>query len=207
MFDMSKNNMPQFHIMRQALRDYNVEIVPFPGFNMTGQREPSVWELIDKPLLARRKTRHGLDELTEENGLPFQVRYQLEVCISHGFLNEHNLNQNFVTRLKRMKIDEARDILEYVANRAKRVFDPITLFNMKVGEGSALRAKIPHYCAYIRSATITPTTVYIQTPLAETSNRVLRKYADSADRFLRVRFTDERSEVCSVLRSFSLERA
>lgn len=191
--------MPQFNQMRQALSDYNVDIVPFPGFNISSQRQPSVWEVIDKPLTTRRKTRHGLDELTEEIALAFQVRYQLEVCISHGFLDEHNLHRPFVTRLKQMKIGEARDILEYVANQAKRVFDPMTLFNLKVGDGSALRAKVPHYCVYIRSATITPTTIYIETPLAETSNRVLRKYANQADRFLRVRFTDEKSEVCSNL--------
>ncbi len=183
--------------MRQAFCDYNIDIVPFPGFSMTGQRQPSVWEFINKPILTRRKTKHGLDELTQEVGLAFRVRYQLEVCISHGFLNEHNLGRDFVTRLAKMKTDEARDVLEYVANHGRRIFDPMTLFTIKVSEGSALRAKIPHYCVYIRSATVTPTTVYIHTPLAETSNRVLRKYADHADRFLRVRFLDERSEVCS----------
>lgn len=140
---------------------------------------------------------HGLDELTQEIGLAFQVRYQLEVCISQGLLNEHNLHRPFVTRLNQMRNGEARDILEYVANHGKRVFDPMTLFNIKVGDGSALRAKVPHYCVYIRSATVTPTTVYIETPIAETSNRVLRKYANNADRFLRVRFTDEKSEVCT----------
>lgn len=183
--------------MRQALRDYNIDIAPFPGFNMTGQRQPSVWEILDKPLTTRRKTMHGLDELTQEIGLAFQVRYQLEVCISQGLLNEHNLHRPFVTRLNQMRNGEARDILEYVANHGKRVFDPMTLFNIKVGDGSALRAKVPHYCVYIRSATVTPTTVYIETPIAETSNRVLRKYANNADRFLRVRFTDEKSEVCT----------
>ena len=181
--------------MRQALRDYNINVIPFPGLKLTEQRLPSVWIIIDKPLFANRQTRHDLDELTHDAGLTFEVRYQLEVCISHGLLNEYSLNQEFVTGLARLKDNNARDILEYVANHGERISDPMTLFSLKVKGGSTSRAKIPHYCVYIRSATVTPTALYIHTPLAETSNRVLRKYADQADRFLRVRFLDERSAV------------
>ena len=89
----------------------------------------------------------------------------------------------------------AQDLLEYVANQGKRVYDVMSLFDLKLTEGTALRARIPHYCEYIRAATITPTAVYFQTPVPETSNRVIRKYALHADRFLRVRFTEEKEEV------------
>lgn len=37
--------------------------------------------------------------------------------------------------------------------------------------------------------------VYFQTPVPETSNRVIRQYSQYADRFLRVRFTEEKTEV------------
>jgi len=39
--------------------------------------------------------------------------------------------------------------------------------------------------------------IYFGTPYVETSNRVLRQYAEHADRFLRVRFTDEKFQVCN----------
>ena len=52
--------------------------------------------------------------------------------------------------------------------------------------------QIPHYCAYACKATITPTTVYLNSPTVETTNRILRHYArENLDgRFLRVQFTD-----------------
>ena len=190
---MSKNDSAQFDQMRQALRDYNVEILPFPRFRTALHTRPAVWRFLD-PV---RRIRNDLDELIQEvmPTLAFEVRYQLEVCISHGFLNEHNLDRAFVHRLMSLRAGQARDLLEYIANHGQRMFNPMALFQIPIGDGALLRSKIPHYCVYIRSATVTPTTVHFQTPVAETSNRVIRQYAAYADRFLRVRFTDEKSEV------------
>ena len=127
--------------------------------------------------------------------LTFPVRYQLEVCISQGCLNEHNMSHEFITRLIETDEIRARDILEFVANQKIRIYDPMEIFDIKVANGLASRPRIPHYCAYIRSATITPSTVYYNTPTVETSNRIIRRYSEHADRFLRVRFTDEKFEV------------
>ena len=192
-FDMSKNDSHQFTNMRQALRDYNVEILPFPGFRVALHSRPAVWQLLDRP----RRTINGLDELAQDDmpRLAFEARYQLEVCISHGYLNGYNLSRAFMNRLMSMSVGQARDLLEYVANQGKPSFNPMALFQLTVGDGTLLRSKIPHYCVYIRSATVTPTTVYFQTPIAETSNRIIRQFAEHADRFLRVRFTDEKLEV------------
>lgn len=127
--------------------------------------------------------------------MAFEVRYQLEVCLSQGFLNEHNLSEEFVRTLMNMSVKQARDFLEYIANHGNRIYDPLVLIQAFNGQGLLSRSKIPSYCAYIRSATVTPTTVYFQTPVAETSNRVIRQYSQYADRFLRVRFTEEKTEV------------
>ena len=43
----------------------------------------------------------------------------------------------------------------------------------------------------IHSVTITPTTIYVNPVYVEVTNRVVRKYVEYADRFLRVRFQDE----------------
>ncbi len=179
--------------MHEALHDYNIEIVSMPGFLVTSGYRPAVWQFLE----SKKRTASGLDELLEESiaELDFEARYQLEVCISQGHLNEYNLNQAFVSRLMNMGTGKARDLLEYVANHGLREFHPMNLFQKQVGDGSLLRSKIPHFCVYIRSATVTPTTVHFQTPVAETSNRVIRQFADYADRFLRIRFTDEKSEV------------
>ncbi len=77
-------------------------------------------------------------------------------------------------------------------------YDPMTIFNDKEALAYAPKSDIPHYCAYSRKATITPSTIYFSSPTVETTNRVLRHYAqeNSEGRFLRVQFTDEREEVC-----------
>ena len=195
---MKRNDRHTFHEMCQALKDYNVHIAPFPNFRLIQDREPAVWEYIDKPISVQRVSKNALEELTEDvvQPLSFPVRFQLEVCISQGLLNEHNLTRDFVACLIAMDPLKAQDILEYVASQKKRLYEPMSIFSMTVIKGSASTRKIPHYCAYVRSATVTPATVYYNTPTVDTSNRIIRRYAEHADRFLRVRFTDEKSQVC-----------
>ena len=190
---MSKNDIGQWHKMREALHDYNIDIVPMPAFSMASGTKPAVWRFLE----SKKRTANNLDELLEEAipELDFEARYQLEVCISQGHLNEYDLDQTFVNRLVNIGNEKARDLLEHVANHGIQEFHPMNLFQKQVGDGSLLRSRIPHFCVYIRSATVTPTTVHFQTPVAETSNRVIRQFAEYADRFLRVRFTDEKSEV------------
>ena len=196
-FNRRKDNLPQFDQMRVALRDYNIEIVPFLNFNIIPREDAPVWKLIDSPLKKRNNTGTGLEEMMHATKprLPFEVRYQLEVCMSQGLLNEHNLSEEFIWTLMNMKIKQAQDVLEYIANHGSRLYDPMSLVHAKNGQGLLSRTKIPSYCAYVRSATVTPTTVYFQTPVAETSNRVIRQYSQYADRFLRVRFTEEKTDV------------
>lgn len=194
---MRQDNLPQFDQMRVALRDYNIEIVPFLNFTIVPREDAPVWKLIEPPLKKRSNTGTGLEEMMHANKprLPFEVRYQLEVCLSQGFLNEHNLSEEFIWTLMSMKIKQAQDVLEYIANHGNRLYDPMSLVRAKNGQGLLSRTKIPSYCAYVRSATVTPTTIYFQTPVAETSNRVIRQYSQYADRFLRVRFTEEKTDV------------
>lgn len=194
---MSRNDRHLFGRMCQALRDHNIDLKPFRNFKLIKDREPAVWEYIDEPIAIRANARHALEELTQDvvPQLSFPVRYQLEVCISQGFLNEHNLTRDFVTSLLRIDETRAQDLLEYVANQRKRIWDPMQIFSIRVIKGAASRSRIPSYCVYTRSATVTPTTVYYNTPTVDTSNRVIRQYAEYADRFLRVRFTDEKFQV------------
>lgn len=196
-FEKSHNPVHLFGRIRQTLQDNNIEILPLQHLELPEHLARPAWEYLDMPFVTDGGSKADLLELNggTPSHLPFQVRYQLEVCISNGYLNEYNLGQAFVSRLKSMTATRAQDLLEYVANQGKRVFDPMSLFNIRVVDGTSLRAKVPHYCVCIRSATVTPTTVYFQTPIAETSNRVIRRYSHYADRFLRVRFTDEKTEV------------
>ncbi|KAL8972118.1 MAG: hypothetical protein Q9183_000712 [Haloplaca sp. 2 TL-2023] len=196
-FDTSEEQSEVFSRIGQALRDYNISVEEMVDFQLAPHREPAVWRYIDKPIAMTHTSNSTLEELLSEDPvppLPFSVRYQLEVCISHGYLNEHNLSQDFVRKLMATEPATAQDILEYVANEEKRFFDPMEVFDLKIVRGSASRPPIPHYCAFVRTATITPSTIFFNTPTVEISNRVIRQYREHADRFLRVRFTDEKVE-------------
>lgn len=169
-----------------------------PGFSVVPNSEPPVWKYIDQPIPVPSRPASTLEDLLSEEAIPplaFAVRYQLEVCISQGHLNEHNLSRQFVDRLMSMEPTKAQDLLEYVANQGKRIFEPMELFDLKIIRGSASRPPIPQYCSYMRTATVTPSTIYFNSPTVEISNRVIRHYAEHVDRFLRVRFTDEKVEV------------
>ncbi|KAL8835144.1 MAG: hypothetical protein Q9170_003449 [Blastenia crenularia] len=196
-FKLSNETRALFHRIGQALRDYNISIEKMAGFKIAPHREPPVWQYIDQPVPVSSRPTSMLEDLLRDDSVPllaFAVRYQLEVCISQGYLNEHNLSQAFVDKLTNMQPSKAQDLLEYVANQGKRIFVPMELFDLKIVKGSASRPPIPQYCTYIRSANVTPTTIYFNTPTVEISNRVIRYYAEHADRFLRVRFTDEKVE-------------
>lgn len=129
----------------------------------------------------------------EYTHLPFVVRYQLEVCISNGYLSEYKIEKEFTTRLAALGERTAKDLLEHVASKKIPYHDPLEIFNIQFFNGATNR-KIPKYCCYMRSARVTPSTIYFNTPSVDISNRVIRHYIEYADRFLRVRFTDERLE-------------
>jgi RNA-dependent RNA polymerase len=190
--------------MKQALQDFNIEILTVPTLTKVPPQAAALWSLIDPAV-----STSGSGNLLHLEGndpalsLPFEVRYQLEVCISREIIIEHNITKPFVKKLAEIAAKDstkARDILEYVAGQEKRVFDPMSIFKDVEALGFSSKAEIPHYCAYSRKATITPSTIYFSTPTVETTNRVLRHYArENQDcRFLRVQFTDELFEVCKL---------
>lgn len=197
-----RNDSNIYHKIKNALQDFNIEIVTLDKLANVQPQSAEVWSMIDPLPSAHAST--DLQNLEGINGtfvLPFEVRYQLEVCISRNILNDYNLTKDFVKQLSELASNDptkAQSILEYVAEQDERIFDPMTIFEDKEALEYSPRAEIPHYCAYSRKAIVTPSTIYFSSPTVETTNRVLRHYAreNQDGRFLRVQFTDELSEVC-----------
>ncbi|KAK9390484.1 RNA dependent RNA polymerase-domain-containing protein [Lipomyces mesembrius] len=133
----------------------------------------------------RTRVWHWLDY----TALSFAVRYQLEVCISHNWLHEAALTNEFVTRLSKLPEDQAVGMLEKVADDQKRVWDPMSIFN--ISRRSNLIEEYPNYCSPMRKAQITPTSIILSTPMVDITNRVIRQYVHLSDRFIRVQFSDE----------------
>ncbi|KAN0066680.1 RNA dependent RNA polymerase domain containing protein [Elaphomyces granulatus] len=184
----------KFRKLSDALRDFNVEISPNHKFEFREPAAPVIWDWIDPPekYLSTVPT-SSLDDLTGDNfiGLPFSVRYQLEVCLSHGYLSEYTADKEFVQKLKDLGENKAKNLLEHVVAEKEVYHDAMRIFDIKFVKG-AIKVRVPANCCYIRSATVTPATIYYHTPSVDVSNRVIRRYIEHSDRFLRVRFSDEK---------------
>lgn len=185
-------------MIKRSLRDWNIKISDTPPLVLAPNREPELWPVL--------KEWHSEDSWSQylgamESHVPFDVRYQLEVCISQNILSEYNIGREFVGKLlelseiKDMGHSRARLVLEYAADQGRRIFDPMSLFqNKNALEYLPATVKLPPHCTLVRKATITPTRIIYNTPTVETTNRVLRQYKYHQDNFLRIQVTDEMLE-------------
>ncbi|CAI4210839.1 unnamed protein product [Parascedosporium putredinis] len=184
-----------------ALQDFNVTIDSATKLKVAETSLP-LWNLIHaEPAtqLGMVKRFPHVANLCRVSGLlhalPFDIRYQLEVCISRGALSEYAIDAAFLLKLESMNRSESRRILERVADEGKRVTDPMTIFG-KTGAASFEISPPPSlrslsYCVVMRKVMVTPTTLYLTSPTLEVANRVLRRFQHLQDRFIRVQFTGE----------------
>ncbi|KFY18653.1 hypothetical protein V493_08438 [Pseudogymnoascus sp. VKM F-4281 (FW-2241)] len=195
-FDENDESSTKFPDVMSALQDFNIEVVDLGTFSTIPNVPAKVWDMIDAPNADEVKDEmHYLMENSDRSTiLPFEVRYQLEVCISRNILEVHNITPDFVKELASLVVtdkERATCILEYISEQGKRIYDAMSIFKNPDALAHSPKSRIPTYCAYTRKATVTPTTIYFSSPTVETSNRVIRKYSAYGDRFLRVQFTDE----------------
>lgn len=177
----------------RALEEHNIKIIPTSRFSVLPRKDASVWDVIDDPKPTRGSSAGWLAELTGDVlKMTWPVRYQLESCISQGCINERNVTRDFVERLNHIGERQAMLLLELATDKQHRFWNPMDIFELQIPK--SVHNRIPKYCILQRSATVTPSTIYLSTPTPEMSNRILRKYAEHADRFLRVRFADEKNE-------------
>jgi RNA-dependent RNA polymerase len=178
--------LSEWESVRTYLADFNVKIVQVDRFELVNPDTSNAWKLLDSTemtleLLGSTNTYH----------LDFPVRYQLEVCISNGLLDEYSIDAQFLAKLISFDADRARMMLEGVAEANRQLFEPMKIFDDPKVLHYWPMARVPPYATLVRRAVITPTAIYFKTPCVELTNRILRKYSDLNDRFLRVQFTDE----------------
>ncbi|ELR03192.1 hypothetical protein VC83_02314 [Pseudogymnoascus destructans] len=195
-FDENDESSKVFPDVQSALQDFNIDVVDLDSFSTIPNAPAKVWEMIDAPNAdeAEDEMHYLMENSDKSTILPFEVRYQLEVCISRNILEVHNITPEFVKELASLvdtDKERATCILEYISEQGKRIYDVMSIFKDPDALAHSPKSKIPTYCAYTRKATVTPTTIYFSSPTVETSNRVIRKFSAHGDRFLRVQFTDE----------------
>ncbi|KAF7587579.1 hypothetical protein BBP40_007020 [Aspergillus hancockii] len=182
-------------LLCNILKDYNIKIEdtdPFTQWDQSTEMNPPIWKWIDLSDSQPPKDTSSLVDLFDHEyvHLPFPVRYQLEVCISNGYLSEFTMTREFAVKLSELGETQAVKLLEYLSTKKQVYYDPMKIFDLKFK--GVTSAKVPAYCCYMRSARITPSTIYYNTPTVDITNRVIRHHIEHADRFLRVRFTDEK---------------
>ncbi|KAF9772001.1 hypothetical protein IL306_010317 [Fusarium sp. DS 682] len=175
------------------LDDFNINTQVQDDFQTTHGTKAEMWEYIDHQAPAEGDNALQMLQYSQDSvvHLPFDIRYQLEVCLSRGYLNEHTIGRNFLEKLANMKPAKAKLCLESVADNAQVVVDPMAILEESQVDGSLIMSRIPSYCCLVRKAVITPTTIRYTTPTMEMSNRVMRHYKHYEDRFLKIQFTEE----------------
>lgn len=181
--------------MTSALKDFNIKINVRKDFKTESMKVDPIWDHIRIQRI--QPSGSFLDQLHQASSplLSYPVRYQLEVCISHNCLNEYNITPQFIDRLAALPIKNAIPLLEHVAEKRIRYYDPMDIFILQGVTGSTFHLRLPDHCQLLRKANVTPSTVYFTTPTVEITNRVVRQYSEHIDRFLRVQFVDEKFQV------------
>ncbi|CAI6337736.1 unnamed protein product [Periconia digitata] len=190
---------PQFRDFIDGLADHGVHINLVDNFHVRYGSSSVIGTFLEEEifgthpeLVSTNMQNSGSgDLLSNRVHLNFSVRYQLEACLSNDWIKENSITREFLERLAAMPIEEAVCLLEKVADKQHVYYDPMEIFNSRRRLGPR---KIPNYCLFSRSVNITPTMIHVSTPVVETSNRVVRKHAVDVDRFIRVKFTDEKTE-------------
>ncbi|KAJ5918249.1 hypothetical protein N7454_010624 [Penicillium verhagenii] len=177
------------NLIQAILNDHNIIVQEGRNLKESTERPEAVWRWID--LTEPNKDISELESLYDPDfvHLPFPVRYQLEVCLSNRYFSEYAVTKEFLLKLVDLGDTKGKELLEHVATNRIKYHNPMDIFNLPFYRG--VRTGIPKRCCFMRTARVTPTTIYYNTPTVDTSNRVTRRYIEFADRFLRVRFTDE----------------
>ncbi|XP_043719158.1 RNA-dependent RNA polymerase 6-like [Telopea speciosissima] len=130
-----------------------------------------------------------------KEGISFEIMFLVNAVIHKGIINQHLLSDEFFELLRiqprEVNVTALMKMYSYkdpVFNPCKRLKDvqecltnPELLMSSRRSDGNV----------EVRRLVITPTKAYCLPPEVERSNRVLRKYKEKADRFLRVSFMDE----------------
>ncbi|CAG8594773.1 3523_t:CDS:2 [Diversispora eburnea] len=137
-----------------------------------------------------------LQKHVDRSMLDFDLLYWVESNLSHNYLHDYNLSDEFYKILVGLPKHMGLEIIETFSSHKRREFEPLKYLNNEVQKQKNQPRKIrnvPPYCVMMRKVVVTPTTMYILPPTMETSNRVIRHFKSYKDNFLRVQFTDEAS--------------
>ncbi|XP_042505270.1 RNA-dependent RNA polymerase 6-like [Macadamia integrifolia] len=132
----------------------------------------------------------------DKEGINFEIMFLVNAVIQKGVINQHLLSDEFFELLRSQPREVNVTALTHIYSYRDQVFDASKRLKgvqewLKKNPKLLLSSRDSDGNAEVRRLIITPTKAYCLPPAVELSNRVLRKYKEKADRFLRVAFIDE----------------
>ncbi|KAF6165648.1 hypothetical protein GIB67_036055 [Kingdonia uniflora] len=131
-----------------------------------------------------------------KEGINFEILFLVNAVIQKGIFNEHQLSDMFFDLLRNQTKEVSAAALRHIFSLEDPVFDAYEKLKL-VQEWLIKNPKLLKSFkgsddnVEVRRLTITPTKAYCLPPVVELGNRVLRKFREYRDRFLRVTFMDE----------------
>ncbi|WOK99134.1 putative RNA-dependent RNA polymerase SHL2 [Canna indica] len=134
--------------------------------------------------------------IKEKKGINFSIMFLVNALVHKGIVNQHQLSEEFFSLL-RCQSDTVNEIaLMHILSYKRPIFDAYG--RLKLVQDWLLRnprllkhSQSSDDTVAVRRLVISPTKACCLPPEVELSNRVLRKYKEVGDRFLRVTFMDE----------------
>ena len=138
-----------------------------------------------------------------QKGITFDIMFLVNAIVHKGIINPHRLSDGFFELLRNQPKEVNVAALKHLCSYRRPVFDATKrlktvqewlLRNPKLYQNSKQLDDVVE----VRRLVITPTRAYCIPPEIELSNRVLRKYKEVSDHFLRVTFMDEGMQTINV---------
>ncbi|KAI3891026.1 hypothetical protein MKW98_007331 [Papaver atlanticum] len=131
--------------------------------------------------------------------ISFELLFLVNAAIHKGIFSHFQLSDRFFELLRSHEREVNVAALTYIYSGKTPVFDPaerLRTVQIRLLKNPKMIKSFKGLddSAEVRRLIITPTKAYCLPPEVELSNRILRKYREFADRFLRVTFMDEGSQ-------------
>ncbi|MQM03461.1 hypothetical protein Taro_036242 [Colocasia esculenta] len=135
--------------------------------------------------------------------VPYQILFKVNHMVQHGILSGPTLDDQFFRLLNPdyIPFGYIERALEHLSYTKDYCFDPVQWLHRQYAkyqtsnhELESVAIQLDPGLVYVRRVQVTPLKIYFHGPEINVSNRVVRRYIDDLDNFIRVSFVDEDEE-------------
>ncbi|KAL3374731.1 hypothetical protein AABB24_006294 [Solanum stoloniferum] len=132
--------------------------------------------------------------------LPYEILFQLNSLVQTQKISLGAVNPDLIEVLSKLELDTAMMILQKMHKLQSTCFEPLTFIktrlhvlgkNNKNQLSSSYSRLVNHSMMSVHRVLVTPSKIYCLGPELETSNYIVKNFAEHASDFLRVTFVEE----------------